>query len=81
MTYPAPDGYRDRYTGRWTPPDLAALGVSSPQHLGGYYGRSKRLDECLGRLQDSLKSLGLNDNTIISIPQSCLPFQNPQFGI
>lgn len=63
--YPAPDGYRDRYTGRWTPPDLAALGGSSPQHLGGYYGMVKRLDECLGRLQDSLKSLGLNDNTII----------------
>jgi arylsulfatase A-like enzyme len=23
--YPPPDGYRNRYTGQWTPPDLAAL--------------------------------------------------------
>ncbi|MEM8783132.1 MAG: sulfatase-like hydrolase/transferase [Planctomycetota bacterium] len=23
--YPAPDGYRERYAGRWVPPDLAAL--------------------------------------------------------
>ncbi|MFK7801563.1 MAG: sulfatase-like hydrolase/transferase [Anaerolineae bacterium] len=63
--YPAPDGYRERYTGRWTPPDLAALGGSSQQHLGGYYGMVKRLDEAFGRIQDALKSLGLAKNTII----------------
>lgn len=63
--YPPPDGYRERYTGRWTPPDLAALGGSSQQHLGGYYGMVKRLDEALGRLRDALKSLNLDDNTII----------------
>jgi arylsulfatase A-like enzyme len=63
--YPPPDGYRDRYTGRWTPPDLAALGGSSPQHLGGYYGMVKRLDEALGRLLDALKSLGMDENTIV----------------
>lgn len=63
--YPPPDGYREQYTGRWTPPDLAALGGSSPQHLGGYYGMVKRLDEALGRLLDALKSLDLLDNTII----------------
>lgn len=63
--YPAPDGYEDLYTDRWTPPDLKALGGSSPQHLGGYYGMVKRLDEALGRLLDALKSLKLSDNTII----------------
>ncbi len=63
--YPPPDGYRERYTGRWTPPDLAALGGSTAQHLGGYYGMVKRLDEALGRLLDSLKSLNLLDNTIV----------------
>jgi len=63
--YPPPDGYRERYAGRWTPPDLLALGGSSQQHLGGYYGMVKRLDEALGRLFDTLKSLGLSDNTIV----------------
>ena len=53
------------YTGKWIPPDLAALGGSTHQHLGGYYGMVKRLDEALGRLLDALKSLHLLDNTII----------------
>lgn len=63
--YPAPDGYEELYTDRWTPPDLRALGGSSPQHLGGYYGMVKRLDEALGRLRDALKSLDLTQRTII----------------
>lgn len=63
--YPPPDGYRERYTGRWTPPDLAALGGSSAQHLGGYYGMVKRLDEALGRLTDALKSLHLDEDTVV----------------
>ncbi|GGD64272.1 sulfatase-like hydrolase/transferase [Paenibacillus nasutitermitis] len=63
--YPPPDGYREPYTGRWIPPDLAALGGSAHQHLGGYFGMVKRLDEALGRLLDALKSLGLDDQTII----------------
>lgn len=63
--YPAPDGYAERYTGRWTPPDLAALVGSAPQHLGGYYGMVKRLDEALGRLLDALRSLGLLEDTIV----------------
>lgn len=63
--YPPPDGYRQRYTGRWVPPDLAALGGSTHQHLGGYYGMVKRLDESFGRLLDALKSLDLIEDTII----------------
>ena len=63
--YPSPDGYRERYTGRWIPPDLAALGGSTHQHLGGYYGMVKRLDEAFGRVLDALKSLDLLDNTIV----------------
>lgn len=63
--YPPPDGYRGRYTGRWMPPDLAALGGSAHRHLGGYYGMVKRLDEALGRLLDALRSLELLDDTIV----------------
>jgi len=63
--YPAPDGYRERYTGRWTPPDLAALGGTAQRDLGGYWGMVKRLDEAFGRLLDTLKSLGLREKTIV----------------
>jgi arylsulfatase A-like enzyme len=63
--YPAPDGYEERYRGRWMPPDLAALGGSAHQHMAGYCGMVKRLDEALGRTLDALKSLNLDDNTIV----------------
>jgi arylsulfatase A-like enzyme len=63
--YPPPDGYREKYEGRWIPSDLAALGGSTHQHLGGYWGMVKRLDEALGRILDALKSLGLSDDTIV----------------
>lgn len=63
--YPAPTGYAERYAGRWMPPDLLALGGSSAQHLPGYFGMVRRLDEALGRLLDALQSLGLSDRTIL----------------
>lgn len=63
--YPPPDGYREKYTGRWIPPDLAALGGTTHQHIAGYYGMVKRLDEALGRILDALKSLDLLENTIV----------------
>lgn len=63
--YPAPDGYRERYTSSYIPPDLASLGGTSHQHLPGYYGMVRRLDEALGRLMDALRSMKLLDNTII----------------
>ena len=63
--YPAPAGYAERYRGRWTPPDLAALGGSAQRHLAGYWGMIRRLDEALGRLLDALRSLGQLENTIV----------------
>lgn len=64
--YPPPDGYRERYQkNTWVPPDLLALGGTTHQHLAGYYGMVKRLDEAFGRLLDALKSLDLLDNTVI----------------
>ena len=63
--YPAPTGYEQRYLDPWVPPDLRALGGSSPGHLPGYYGMIKRLDEAFGRLLDALRSLSLLDDTIV----------------
>ncbi|MGH3146400.1 MAG: sulfatase-like hydrolase/transferase [Rubrobacter sp.] len=63
--YPAPEGYRERYNGRWMPPDLAALGGSAHRHLGGYFGMVRRLDEALGRMLDALRSLGLEEDTVV----------------
>lgn len=62
----APDGYAERYAGRWMPPDLASLGSAAHKYLPGYYGQVKRLDECLGRLLDVLRSTELLDTTIVA---------------
>ncbi|TVY08649.1 sulfatase-like hydrolase/transferase [Paenibacillus cremeus] len=63
--YPSPDVYQGAYGGRWLPPDLAALGGTAHQHIDGYYGMVKRLDDALGRLHDALKSMRLSDDTIV----------------
>lgn len=62
--YPAPDVYKNMPIG-YMPPDLGALTGTAWQHLGGYYGMVKRLDEALGRIRDALKSLGMEENTIV----------------
>lgn len=64
--HPAPDGYEERYQGRWMPPDLAALGGTAARHMGGYLGQVKRVDEGLGRLLDALRSLEVLDDTIVA---------------
>lgn len=63
--YPAPEGYAERYQGRWLPADLAALGGSSHQHFGGYCGMVRRLDEAFGRIRDALRSLDLDRRTVV----------------
>ncbi len=63
--YPAPDGYEALFAEAPLPPDLIALGGSARKHWAGYCGMVKRLDEAYGRLLDSLKSMGLHDNTIV----------------
>jgi arylsulfatase A-like enzyme len=63
--YPPPEGYEERYTQAPLPPDLAKLGGSAPQHWPGYCGMVKRCDEALGRIMDTLKSLKIDENTII----------------
>lgn len=64
--YPAPEGYEERCRPAWVPPDLAALKGNAAQHLSGYYGQVKRVDECLGRLTDALRSLDLLEDTVVA---------------
>lgn len=62
---PAPDAYEQRYQGRWIPPDLAALGGSTHQHLEATgacaSGWTRRSAGC----STQLKSLDILDNTIV----------------
>lgn len=63
--YPGRLGDEERYAGRWTPPDLQALGGTSAQHLPGYFAMVNRLDDAFGRIRDALHSLGLGETTTI----------------
>ena len=63
--YPPPNGYREKYMGKWIPPDLSDLKGSTHQHIAGYYGMIKRIDEPYGRLLDSLISLKMKDDTAV----------------
>lgn len=63
-SFPPPDvDYNRAYP--YMPPDLGALGGTAWQHLSGYYGMVKRLDQAFGRVRDALKSLGLEKDTIV----------------
>lgn len=63
-SFPAPFSMRP-ITNPYTPPDLNALRGTSHQHLPGYYGMVARLDQCLGRIQDALRSLRMSEDTIV----------------
>lgn len=63
-SFPAPASMKP-VTNPYTPPDLNALPGTAHQHLPGYYGMVNRLDQCLGRIQDALKSLGMERETIL----------------
>ncbi len=64
-SYPPPLGMESAYRGAWIPPDLQALGGSSPRHWPGYCAMVKRIDEGLGRLVDALHSTGQAENTLL----------------
>ncbi len=65
-SYPAPRGYEELHREVPLPPDLQALGGTSPSHWPGYCGMVKRIDEALGRTMDALESTGLAENTIVA---------------
>ena len=64
-SYPAPDGYAEQYQYAPLPPDLLELKGSANMHWAGYLGMIKRLDEALGRVLDTLKSTGLDKDTVV----------------
>jgi arylsulfatase A-like enzyme len=63
--YPAPRGYAERYADPWLPGDLAALDGNTHEHIAGYYGMVRRVDECLGRVRGALEELGLTDTVVL----------------
>ena len=63
--YVAPEGYAQRYASPFVPPDLRPLPGSWGQHLPGYYGAIRSLDENVGRLIDALRARGCLENTIV----------------
>ena len=64
-TFVAPEGYAERYANPWIPPDLRGQPGDWYAELPDYYGICKRIDECLGRILDTLDRLGIAENTIV----------------
>ncbi len=64
--YPSPDVYKNKYDNNiYIPKDLLTLRGSSPYQLSDYYSLVKKIDDSLGRVMDAIKSLNLDDNTIV----------------
>lgn len=61
----APDGYAERYKDAPVPKDLAGKNGDWKENLADYYGMCKNLDENLGRIIEELKTLGIDDNTVL----------------
>ncbi|MCX7795920.1 MAG: sulfatase-like hydrolase/transferase [bacterium] len=61
----APDGYREKYTNSFIPYDLRSFPGDWQEQLPDYYGCIARLDECLGKILETLKSKGIFEDTII----------------
>lgn len=66
-SYPAPVGGERPDDARWRPPDLDALGGTTPQHLTGYLGMVRRVDAAIGRLLDALRSTRVHDDTVVLV--------------
>jgi arylsulfatase A-like enzyme len=63
--YVAPDGYAEQYKNPYIPPDLRSTPGDWYEELPNYYGICKRIDECYGRILDSLRSESILDETIV----------------
>jgi arylsulfatase A-like enzyme len=61
----APEGYAERYRNPFVPEDLKHFPGNWQQQLPDYYGALKRVDECVGKIRDTLVQSGLDRNTIV----------------
>lgn len=60
-----PKRYADTYNDPFVPHDLRNLPGNWRSHLPGYYGDCQAIDDCVGKLVDTLQKTGQLDNTII----------------
>ena len=60
-----PKGYLDRYQNPFAPKDLRFFPGDWQKQLPGYYGDIKSIDECVGKVNNTLEEENLADNTIV----------------
>jgi arylsulfatase A-like enzyme len=63
----APATYADRYRNAFVPRDLSFFPGDWQSQLPDYYGCIARVDENVGRLRESLQTLGLTDRTVVGL--------------
>jgi arylsulfatase A-like enzyme len=61
----APERYKNSFNDPFVPADLRALPGNWQTHLPGYYGCVQAIDDCVGRIVDTLQKTGQLDNTVI----------------
>ncbi|WP_192815220.1 MULTISPECIES: sulfatase-like hydrolase/transferase [unclassified Haloferax] len=67
QTFVAPERYAERYRNNpYVPPDLRDRPGNWFNELPDYYGAVERIDECIGRLTDTLARTGARDETIVA---------------
>lgn len=62
----APHGYADRYSNPFVPADLKFFPGDWQKQLPDYYGCCARIDESVGTLLGELRTLGIEENTIVA---------------
>ncbi len=61
----APEGYAQKYADCPVPADLLGHEGDWQENLPDYYGTIARIDECFGRLLDTLKAQGVAEDTLV----------------
>ena len=64
-TFDPPRAYEGRYKNPYIPPDLRTLPGSWPSQLADYYACVTAMDDCVGRIRQTLAETGLDRNTIL----------------